>query len=152
MIDHDVMPHTKLRSWRVAARRTLVVVSLCMSLGACKLSTGSCPAPEPIDVALTVLENASGARITRNGTALLIGATSTDTASVVSGRGFFSVPLEREGSFTLRVVALGYDLWQRQNVVIAHLAPCTIVHTVEIESRLTTTASSDQVPALTSAR
>ena len=153
MIDHDEASLEYARTTRRGAgRRAWTVAAICVSLSACKLSTSGCPAPEAIDVALTVVESGSGARITRNATALLIGAVSTDTANVVSGRGFFSIPPEREGSFTLRVVAFGYDLWERQNVVIAHVAPCTVVHTVEIESRLTTTATGDRAPAIAAAR
>jgi hypothetical protein len=128
------------RGGRMARAMTFALTSA--MLASCRLSSEGCGSAEPITVSLTVVESVSGARITGTASAILIGMSSTDTIAVNNGRGSSTVELAEEGSFTLRIIAAGYELWERSDVVIARSAVCSVSHAVAIDARLTSTPSS----------
>ena len=129
------------RRGRVA--RAITYAMSCAMLAGCRLSSDGCGTAVPITVSLTVVESVSGARISGAASAILTGLTSIDTIAVTNGRGTFTVALTEEGSFTLRIIAAGYDVWERSDVLIARSAVCSVNHSVSIDARLTTTPSSD---------
>lgn len=122
--------------------RVGVVFAGCTLLLGCTLSTEGCPSPTGIPVHLTVVEDATGARLTRSATAVLTGLVSVDTSLVVNGVAEFVVPPEREGAYSLTITSFGYNDWVRNNISIARAAACTRNASVGIDARLTVTASS----------
>lgn len=113
----------------------------CTLLLGCTLSTEGCPSPTAIPVHVNVVEDVTGARLTRNATAVLTGLVSVDTSIVVNGIADFLVPPEREGAYSLRITSFGYNDWERNNISIARAAACTRNASVGIDARLTVTTA-----------
>lgn len=132
--------HQMMRATR-PLRLGVAVIGCTLLLG-CTLSTEGCPNPTGIPVHVTVVEDATGARLTRNATAVLTGLVSADTSVVVNGVAEFLVPPEREGAYSLSITSFGYNDWVRNNISIARVAACTRNASVGIDARLTVTASS----------